>query len=78
MAHSVCPFIAPSTFLLKVVNASIRLPLNIVMAPREIRNHDCHFCSLTATRLIPSMCALARGKAAGRVTRIDIICSSIT
>ena len=76
MAHSTCPFRAPSTFLLNVVSASIKLPLKIVIAPREVRSQDCHFCSLTATRLRDSMCAFERGKDGGREMRMDIVCSS--
>lgn len=48
----------------------------MVIAPREVRSHDCHFCSLTATRFNPSMWAFASGKAGGRAMRIDIVCSS--
>lgn len=51
-------------------------PLKMVMAPSDVRSHDCHFCSFTATRFRPSMCAFASGKAGGRLMRMLIVCSS--
>ena len=77
MAHSTWPLTAPSTFRLNVVSASIRLPLKMLMAPMDVRSHDCHCCSVTATRLRPSIRAVVRGKDGGRVSRMDVTCSSI-